>query len=212
MTKRFTIALVALALFVLVAVMPASAAYYNTSPVINQGATVFIGEQGLNLTTAIHYAEGTPVANAPLNTSIGWWASAATITSSAPTKSIDLASRYTSLTVAPSDFVGYAGNWYLLNGSAVIIAPGKTAPLAVIVAADPTLDVKIWDFNQATDMTGKSVPQGEYLGFRIETNMYPALDNRYRSTVLWQQKRSDGRYCSRPGHYQRWFHRYQGKG
>nr|WP_320162528.1 MEMAR_RS02690 family S-layer glycoprotein [uncultured Methanoregula sp.] len=183
MTKRFTIALVALALFVLVAVMPASAAYYNTSPVINQGATVFIGEQGLNLTTAIHYAEGTPVTNAPLNTSIGWWASAATITSSAPTKSIDLASRYTSLTVAPSDFVGYAGNWYLLNGSAVIIAPGKTAPLAVIVAADPTLDVKIWDFNQATDMTGKSVPQGEYLGFRIETNMYPALDNRYRSTV-----------------------------
>ena len=187
MTKRFTIALVALALFVLVAVMPASAAYYNTSPVINQGATVFIGEQGLNLTHAIHVAEGTAnvgqIDSTPVNTSIGWWASAATITSSAPTKSIDLASRYQSMTVAPSDFVGYPGNWYLLNGSSVIIAPGRTAPLAVIVAADPTLDVKIWDFNQATDMTGKSVPQGEFLGFRIETNMYPALDARYRSTV-----------------------------
>jgi len=187
MTKRFTIALVALALFVLVAVMPASAAYYNTSPVINQGATVFIGEQGLNLTHAIHVAEGTAnvgqIDSTPVNTSIGWWASAATITSSAPTKSIDLASRYQSLTVAPSDFVGYPGNWYLLNGSAVVIIPGRSTPLAVIVAADPTLDVKIWDFNQATDMTGKSVPQGEYLGFRIETNMYPALDARYRSTV-----------------------------
>jgi len=183
MTKRFTIALVALALFVLVAVMPVSASYYNTTPIINQGATVFIGEQGLNLTTAIHYAEGTPVADAPVNTSIGWWASAATITSSAPTKSIDLASRYTSMTVAPSDFVGYAGNWYLLNGSSVIIAPGRTAPLAVIVAADPTLDVKIWDFSQSTDMTGKSVPQGELLGFRIETNMYAALDGRYRTPL-----------------------------
>ena len=184
MTKRFTIALVALALFVLVAVMPVSAAYYNTTPIINQGATVFIGEQGLNLTTAIHYAEGTPVTDAPVNTSIGWWASAATITSSAPTKSIDLASRYQSMTVAPSDFVGYAGNWYLLNGSSVIIAPGRTAPLAVIVAADPTLDVKIWDFSQSTDMTGKSVPQGELLGFRIETNMYAALDGRYRYSII----------------------------
>ena len=53
MTKRFTIALVALALFVLVAVMPVSAYLLRGRPNINQGATVFIGEQGLNLTPAV---------------------------------------------------------------------------------------------------------------------------------------------------------------
>ena len=49
---------------------------------------------------------------------------------------------------------------------------------------DPSLDLKIWDYNQNTDVTGKSVPQGEKLGFRIDTNMYPAVDSRYRSNVI----------------------------
>ena len=49
---------------------------------------------------------------------------------------------------------------------------------------DPSLDIKIWDYNQNTDVTGKSVPQGEKLGFRIDTNMYPAVDGRYRSNVI----------------------------
>jgi len=59
MTKRFTIALVALAMFVLVAVLPASATlsadgnYYVVAPNINAGATVFIGEQGLNVAGAL---------------------------------------------------------------------------------------------------------------------------------------------------------------
>ena len=49
---------------------------------------------------------------------------------------------------------------------------------------DPSLDLKIWDYNQNSDVTGKSVPQGEKLGFRIDTNMYPAVDGRYRSNVI----------------------------
>ena len=47
----------------------------------------------------------------------------------------------------------------------------------VFTVADPSLDIKIWDYNQNTDVTGKSVPQGEMLGFRIDTNMYPAVDS-----------------------------------
>ena len=50
MTKRLTIALVALVALVLVAVLPASATFYATNSTINQGATVFYGEQGLNIT------------------------------------------------------------------------------------------------------------------------------------------------------------------
>jgi len=64
MTKRLTIALVALALFVLVAVMPVSAYYYQAVPQVSNGATVFIGEQNLNVTTALATAQ----ANSGLST------------------------------------------------------------------------------------------------------------------------------------------------
>ena len=54
----------------------------------------------------------------------------------------------------------------------------------VFTVADPSLDLKIWDFNQNQDVTGKSVPQGEKLGFRIDTNMYSAVDGAYRNNVI----------------------------
>ncbi|MEI7856064.1 MAG: MEMAR_RS02690 family S-layer glycoprotein [Methanomicrobiales archaeon] len=186
MTKRLTIALVAVVLFVLMAVMPVSAAALNGT-VINQGATVFIGEQGLNLTYVLNQALpiGGTVPNldttTPVNTTIGWWASAAQIGSSAPTRTIDLgvgtSPRYKDMTVAQSDFVGFTGNWYVLNGtSAVNTATGY------ISVADPSLVLAVWDFTPVapTDVTGKSVPQGEKLGFQINTNMYPALDGTKR--------------------------------
>ena len=202
MTKRLTIALVAVALFVLMAVMPVSAAgLFANGTVINQGATIFIGEEGLNVTHAMNQAYyrstllgsgatgvGSPVENnsALHLTAIGWWASAADLYTTSPSKTIDLGvnRRYASMTVAPADFVGYTGNWYLLNASgARPLGPTGDASM-VFSIADPTLDIKIWDYNQNTDVTGKSVPQGEKLGFRIDTNMYPAVDTRYRSNVI----------------------------
>jgi hypothetical protein len=203
MTKRLTIALVAVALFVLMAVMPVSAHVFANGTVINQGATIFIGEEGLNVTHAMNQAYysslvglvGTPVENnSPINTlytRIGWWASAADLYTTATSKPIDLGvnGRYKMMTVAPADFVGYTGNWYLIDNSDHVVreytSPAGTGnAILVFIVADPSLDLKIWDYNQNTDVTGKSVPQGEKLGFRIDTNMYPAVDGRYRSNVI----------------------------
>ena len=51
MTKRLTIALIALVALVLVAVLPVSATYYDVNnTLISPGATVYIGEQQLNVT------------------------------------------------------------------------------------------------------------------------------------------------------------------
>ena len=206
MTKRLTIALVAVVLFVLMAVMPVSATgLFANGTVINQGATIFIGEEGLNVTHAMNQARfpnsvtpvGYPDADQDLltlagaygpSTAIGWWASAADLYVTSPSRMIDLGvnKRYVLMSVAPADFVGYTGNWYLLNGD-------RTRPYwpdmsgqssQVFNVQDPTLDIKIWDFNQNNDVTGKSVPQGEKLGFRIDTNMYPALDGRYRTNKV----------------------------
>jgi PGF-CTERM protein len=176
MTKRFTIALVALALFVILAVVPVSADYYAVAPNINRGATVFIGEQGLNVAPAL--AEANAMHPGTASTIVGWWASAASITGSqatSPTRSIDLATRQNGLTVAPSDFVGYTGNWYLVDPATGFAYVLGNNPINVFVVSDPTLDIRIWDATQSADVTGKSVPQGEFLTFRIDTNMYPAL-------------------------------------
>ncbi len=177
MTKRLTIALVAVAMFVLLAVMPVSA-YVVAQNLTAQGATVFIGESGLNLTTAQFAAQnsGANTTNNANTTSnvIGWWASAAAIGTSAPTKTIDLTGRNLSFTVASTDFVGYTGNWYIYNSTA-----GATQFLLFTVA-DPSLAIAPWDFSLSSgnDMSGKSVVQGQKLGFKIDTNMYSAINNK----------------------------------
>ena len=48
---------------------------------------------------------------------------------------------------------------------------------------DPTLSVNVWDWTQSADVTSKSVPQGEILGFKVSTNMISALDATLRSPL-----------------------------
>jgi len=170
MTKRLTIALVAVAMFVLLAVMPVSA-YTVAQNITGTNATVFIGEEGLNLTDL--QKSIWDAAPDDLNkgvTTIGWWASSANPATSSPQKTISLVGRNTSFQVAPSDFVGYTGVWYLYNGTTT------THPLFFTVA-DPSMDIKVWDFSLNTDVTGKSIVQGQPLGFRVDTNMYAAINN-----------------------------------
>ena len=182
MTKRLTIALVAVALFVLLAIIPVSATLYTgvaNNTEINRTATVFIGEQGLNMTHALNQAQavsdgGAPALDAaPINYTVGWWASAAQITTTAPSAKVDLQPSYKSFTVDQQSFVGYTGNWYLLGADKAtpLTATGTTTPIVVFSVADPRLEIAVWDFQQASDVTGKSVTQGQQLGFSIKTNM-----------------------------------------
>jgi C1A family cysteine protease len=146
--------------------------------VINQYATIFIGEDGLNVADALNAAQGLPIGSTPTNTVIGWWASATMIPFTSPTKSIDLVNRYQSMEVAPADFVGFTGNWYLVNPTT-----GRGGN-QVFTVADPSLSMAVWDFLPASDVTGGSVLRGEPLGFQIHTNMYAAVDGRYRSNPI----------------------------
>ena len=86
--------------------------------VINQGATMYIGEVGLNVTHALNQAQGSPDADGiPPLTAIGWWPSPALADMISPAKIIDLGpgGRYRCMTAEPSDFSGYTGDWYLLR-------------------------------------------------------------------------------------------------
>ena len=150
MTKMGTTILIVLVCIFLLCVGPASAAI-NT---IKQGNTVFIGEEGLDISAAM----------GP-DTQIGWWASAADITTTSPTKTIDLNGRTTSFMVSPSEFDGYFGNWYRLNSS------GKSDGTAFLVA-DPQLAIKVEDTTIDVNVELlKWIPSGDDIRFRIDTNL-----------------------------------------
>ncbi|MDP3396887.1 MAG: DUF3821 domain-containing protein [Methanoregula sp.] len=163
-------------------ISPVSSYVVGTS--VDQGATVYIGENGLNMTpaqlAAYQDADGHPITLAGDATisQIGWWASAASIGSSLPTKTIDLTGRNLSFTVAPSDFVGYTGNWYLINSTT-----GFALLPAFMNVKDPSLDLGIWDFTSSSDVSGTYVPRGDSLGFRITTNLNDALNYTHRSPI-----------------------------
>jgi len=166
MTKRLTIALLALAVFVVLAVLPVSAATANaTRPAA--GAAVFIGESGLNLSSAMGAG------------SLAWFPSTAQTTSTTPEKVIDVTATKASFYVNPADFSSRTGNWYCWSAGQFL---GNSA--VAIYVYDPSIDLKVWDLDQSKDVTGKSVPAGERLTFRIETNAYPVVNPAMRPTIL----------------------------
>jgi hypothetical protein len=121
---------------------------------IRPGETVFLGEQGLDVTLAMGE-----------DTQIGWWASAASITGSSPDSTVSV-SNPASFSVSPNLFGSYPGVWYRLN-------PSKQANGTAFTVADPQLDIKVEDTTVNVDVTDKWVPSGDALRFRIDNNLYP---------------------------------------
>jgi hypothetical protein len=119
---------------------------------ISKGNTVFIGEEGLDISGAM---DG--------DTQIGWWASAASIAGSAPSYTV-LVSNPMAFFISPSTFGSQTGVWYRLDPS------GSTNGTAFTVV-DPTLDIRIEDTTVNVDVTDKWVPTDDEIRFRIDTNL-----------------------------------------
>ena len=163
MIKKGTPILIFLACIFLFCVSPASAAINTIKP----GNTVFIGEEGLDISAAMGS-----------DTKIGWWASAADITTTSPTQTIDLAGRITSFMISPSEFDGYLGNWYRLNSS------GKADGIAFLVV-DPQLVLKVEDTTVQVDVELlKWIPSGDDIQFRIDTNMVQMASQRSSPALI----------------------------
>ncbi|MCQ8893420.1 MAG: DUF3821 domain-containing protein [Methanolinea sp.] len=146
MIKRFSLALIAVV--VLAALMlPVSAAVIKSVPA---GGDVFIGEEGLDISAGLGTA-----------TQIAYWAPGTSSTDQP--NNIVTVTDGTSFYVSPQTFVGKTGTWYQWTG---------TRGAAVMNVVDPALSVKVWDNTAGKDVTGKSVPPGNYLNFRVETNTY----------------------------------------
>jgi hypothetical protein len=127
---------------------------------ISQGNTVFIGEEGLDISAAM----------GP-DTQIGWWASAADISTTSPGKTIDLRNRITGFMVIPSEFSGYTGNWYRINDK------GNMNGTAFLVA-DPQLEIKAEDTTVDVNPQLNWIPTGDDIQFRIDNNLAPIFFQR----------------------------------
>jgi len=141
--------------FALIFILGASVLMYPVAAAsaistIQRGNTVFIGEQGLDITAAM---EG--------DTILGWWASGSTSTN--PDYTIPL-SAPGSFTISSSDFASRTGNWYHLSSL------DKANGTAFLVA-DPTLGLRVWDTTVNVDVTDKWVSTDDDIRFQIDTNL-----------------------------------------
>jgi hypothetical protein len=148
MKKRNVLILVLITLGLLFFASPISAAGIKVIPA---GGTVFIGEQGLDISGI----------TATTSADLGWWASGAAIDTTSPNYQITVPDT-TNFYVTPSEFGSRIGTWYKL--------PAKTP---VINVAVPQLDIKVVDTTVNVDVTDKWVPTDDELQFRIDTNLVP---------------------------------------
>ena len=147
---------------------------------IQQGGTVFIGEQGLDITGALGS-----------DSSIGWWASGAAIATSSPDSQMQVTTP-SNFYVSPSSFGSYTGNWYRINSQ------GKPDGVAFVVA-DPSLAVRIIDTTVNIDMTNRWIPRGDQAAFQIDTNLNQLFSRGSSSTEginLYVQAPSGGIYSA----------------
>lgn len=114
---------------------------------IPPGGTVFIGEENLNLT------------GIPPGTILCWYIGTDIVGYSAPSATITIGNN-ASFYVAPSTFAQHTGDWYIGNSTDV-----------GLVVSDPYQAISVYNQQTRKDVTNKSVPAGNFLTFRVETNM-----------------------------------------
>lgn len=118
---------------------------------IPAGGVIYIGESGLDITSAIGGC-----------TQIAHWSEHSTPGIDEPDY-IRTISDSNSFFAHPTVFVGKEGNWYQWHDNV-------KGPLAFNIL-DPQLDLKIWDGTEDKDITDGDVKVGNYVNFLIETNM-----------------------------------------
>lgn len=133
-------------ILVMLLITPATAAISD----IPAGGTVFIGEEGLDI-TACGVADGD---------TLGWFAPGRSPATGDPDATV-VVSDATSFFVSPQIFSNRIGVWYNL-------ATGSSA----FMVADPFLLIRVFDVDYgAIDRTGLWVPMDFELQFRITTNL-----------------------------------------
>ena len=172
-------ALIALALFIVLAVLPVTAISANPATGLFNGSvilkgplvpTVFIGEDHLNLTPVFGVIGAGGDYTIPAGTAlkIGWWSPGSVSFPANPSQIFDVSTRYRNFYVGPMDFGAYTGTWYSLTTTNSAINPA-------FIVADPVQAVAVINpranNGMGQDMTGRSVVRGTLLTIKVDTNL-----------------------------------------
>lgn len=142
-------------IFLLIA--PASASLAK----IAAQSPVFIGESNIDISSGLNGCH-----------TIAWWQNG-TIMDAPPAKNITI---YEMNTVSEKiyhfnfsleQFAGSAGTWYCVD---------KLPYYPVFDLRDPKISIRVWDLDHDQDVTGMTVPRATNITYRIDTNLYPALN------------------------------------
>ncbi|HVP96673.1 DUF3821 domain-containing protein [Methanoregula sp.] len=147
---------------------------------IKQGGTVYIGEQGLDVTAAM----------GP-DSSVGWWASGAAFATTSPGSQVQVTTP-SNFYISSSAFGQYTGNWYRLDAS------GKQDGIAFVVA-DPQLAIRVIDTTINLDVTNKWIPRGDQAAFQLDTNLNPLFARGVSTTegiTIYVQSPAGGTYSA----------------
>jgi PGF-CTERM protein len=142
--KRYM--LLCLGMFCLL-VMP-GAAVIN---VISAGNTVFVGEEGLDVSVAVPAGYH----------QIAWFSPGSDPSTEAPSQ-IQTIGNLFNFYISPSVFTSFTGPWYSWNGT--------TGPIAFYVQI-PSVSIRTFDQNAPSGVNAATIPEGDYANFRIDTNL-----------------------------------------
>jgi hypothetical protein len=135
---------------------------------IASGAPVFIGETGLDISSAIRDCKV-----------IAWWPEGADMSGPAA-KNItiqrvnDVILPVNSFNISPDLFSGYPGNWYCED---------KKPTFVVLNVYEPEISIRVWDLDKNEDITGKTVPVTTNITYRIDTNLHKVLSYTNRTEL-----------------------------
>ncbi|MEN6518913.1 MAG: MEMAR_RS02690 family S-layer glycoprotein [Methanospirillum sp.] len=118
------------------------------------GATVFLGENGLDI-TATGVAAGD---------TLGWFQAGADVATSSPDDTL-IVSNPASFYVQPGT---RTGAWYDMTRNRAV----------AINVKDPSLNVRVWGLPANQDVTGKTITKGQLLTFRVDSNVDAAFTQR----------------------------------
>ncbi|HVP93556.1 MAG TPA: DUF3821 domain-containing protein [Methanoregulaceae archaeon] len=118
--------------------------------IVPQGGDVFIGENGLDVSSFISSGQV-----------ISWYSSSQIPGIDPPVVTLTI-SDADHFYVDPGSFIPYGGNWYI----------GTTSQVAFVVI-EPSVGIRVLDQTTGKDVTNKSAPFGDFVNFAIDNNFYP---------------------------------------
>ena len=135
---------------------------------ISSGSPVFIGESNLDISSALLDCH-----------TIAWWPNG-TPTAAPPAKNLTISTigqdntQVFHYTISPAFFTGFTGPWYCQD---------KQPPRVVFEVLEPQLQIRAWDLDMDKDVTGTTEPLSANISYRIDTNLYRALQVRNRPEI-----------------------------